>query len=85
MIAPEITVSQDLDSGVWHLYATSYGRTSPAGDRLLHVGKGQAWPAIRYECETQEEAERNATALRNHIGGWGKSASKQQVRKHAGE
>lgn len=85
MTPPTITIQQDLDTGEFRLMAESYGRTNPAGDRLLHVGKGQAWPAIRYACDTEEAAERNAVMLRNHIASWGKSASKAQVRKAGGE
>jgi hypothetical protein len=80
MTPPTITIQFDLDSGTHTLMAESYGRVNPAGDRLLHVAKGQPYPDIKYKCDTQEEAEKNAAMLRQHIAGWGKAASKQKVR-----
>lgn len=80
MQPPVITIQFDIDEGIYVLMAESYGRTNPAGDRLIHPGRDGVWPDIRYQCDTQEEAEKNATLLRHHIAGWGKAASKQKVR-----
>ncbi len=80
MIAPEITIMADMDEGGFRLYAHSYGKTQPAGDRLLHVAKGQPWPDIEYHHADMVEANKHAERLRAHIASWGKSASKAKVR-----
>ena len=78
MTPPLITVALTED-GEWQLMASSYGQTMPAGDRLIHAVNGK-WPRILYVSPTKEQAEVNATLLREHIGSWGKQPSKKEAR-----
>lgn len=75
-----ITVSQDCDTGLFELYATSYGRTTPAGPRLF---RDPPHPDIRFSHETNEAADKDAATLRQYLEGLGqrKGPSKKALRK----
>lgn len=61
---PQITVAFDADEDYFVLMATSYGRTSPAGERLF---RAQPWPDISFRHFTQESAETAAATLRAYL------------------
>lgn len=77
---PIITVIFDEDDGLWTLYATSYGRTTPAGPRLF---RAPPHPDIRFSHETAEAADKDAATLRQYLEGLGqrKGPSKAKLRK----
>ena len=63
-VPPVITVSHDLDEGVYRLYATSYHSTEPAGERLF---RAEPWPVIKFEHATEAAAEKDAAVLRAYL------------------
>ena len=77
---PTITVSQDMDSGLFELYATSYGRTVIAGPRLF---RAPPHPEIRFAHETHEGAAEAAQLLTAYLDSLGqrKGPSKAKLRK----
>ena len=79
-ITPTITVSQDMDSGLFELYATSYGRTVVAGPRLF---RAPPHPDIRWQHDTAEEAATAAATLTRYLEGLQarKGPSKRLLRK----
>lgn len=78
MIIPTITISLDLDTGVYTLMASSYGYTMPAGPRLF---RAPPHPAIKFVHDTESAAEADAVKLRQHIAErWGKTVSKKKAR-----
>lgn len=72
---PTISVSQDLDSGDWKLYATSYNMTAPAGPRLF---RAPPHPDIRWAHTSEESATADAAKLQAYID---KEAKKRQPTK----
>ncbi len=77
---PIITTAYDADTGLWHLEASSYGRTSPAGPRLF---RASPHPDIRWEHETHEGAAEAAQLLTRYLEGLTarKGPSKAKLRK----
>ena len=61
---PVITVSQDLDSGDWELWAKSYGQTMPVGPRLF---RAPPHPAIQFQHTTEAAALKDAATLRAYL------------------
>ena len=83
-ITPVITVSQDMDSGLFELYATSYGRTVIAGPRLF---RATPHPEIAFAHTTQESAEADAGKLRAYLDSLGqrKGPSKAALRRQGAD
>jgi hypothetical protein len=59
---PVITVAP-TDTG-YELQATSYGRTSPAGQRLF---RGRPWPVVSFSHTTKAAAEKDAATLTDYL------------------
>jgi hypothetical protein len=81
-MTPTISTALDLDDGLWHIEATSYGRTQPAGPRLF---RAQPWPDIQFQHDTQEAAERDAAKLRAYLEGATKGPSRARLRKQGAD
>lgn len=62
---PTISVGFDCDTGGWRIFATSYGSTMPAGERLF---RAPPLPNIRFSHESKEAAETDAGKLREYVG-----------------
>lgn len=77
-VTPVISVSQDLDSGLWELYASSYNSTTVAGPRLF---RAPPWPEIAFSHQDQASAERDAQTLRGYLESLGRGPSKAKLRK----
>ena len=80
MTKPTITISEDFDTGLFTLMATSYSQTMPAGPRLF---RAPPHPAICFEHVTEADAIRDAQLLRDYIDAeWPKKAmSKAKIRR----
>lgn len=61
---PVISVEQDIDSGEFALYASSYGQTMPAGSRLF---RGYPHPVIAFSHADAASAEKDAATLRQYL------------------
>ena len=59
----KITVQLHEDN-TWHLYATSYSRTSIAGERLF---RGYPRPNIAFSHSTEEAAKTDAEKLQTYL------------------
>ncbi len=79
-LTPVITTAYDADTGLWHLEATSYGRTSPAGPRLFRAAPH---PDIAFAHEDKAAAEADALKLTRYLEGLTarKGPSKAALRK----
>ena len=64
MIPPSITVEYDWESDRHLLMASSYGRTEPAGERLL---RRPPFPEVQFSHETEAGAQADAEKLSNYI------------------
>jgi hypothetical protein len=77
--APVITVSLDMDEGVYRLMASSYGRTTPAGVRLFHAAPH---PDIKFEHADEASALHDAAALTAYIEStWKQAPSRTKLRR----
>lgn len=75
---PRISVLEDVDTGLFALYATSYGSTMPAGPRLF---RAPPHPDIAFRHTSQAGAERDAAKLTEYIGRtWQKEVSRKKAR-----
>jgi hypothetical protein len=78
-MTPQITVQPE--DGGFRLYVTSYGRTVPAGARLM---KGGEVPYIAFSHATKARADADAKALRQYLAGLNSAKpSKTEARKNA--
>lgn len=60
---PDISVRSTLDGG-FRLFASSYGRTEIAGERLF---RAEPWPDVAWTHATRAEAEADAATLRSYL------------------
>lgn len=80
---PTISVAFDHADEAHVIYATSYGRTAPAGERLF---RAPPHPAITFRHEEQASAEKDAATLREYISRtWQGGPSKAKVRKQGAD
>ena len=84
MTKPTITISEDFDTGMWTIMATSYGQTMPAGPRLF---RAPPHPDILFQHDTEAAALHDAAELRKYIAdSWPKKEmSKAKIRKQGAD
>lgn len=74
-----MTLSLILDDEGFRIYATSYGRTAPAGPRLF---RAPPWPNISFISDMLAEGEANLAALQHYLDALPvKKVSKAKARK----
>ena len=80
---PQISVSEDFDTGLFTLMATSFLRTEPAGERLF---RGGDLPAIKFIHADESEANRDRDLLQAYIdAAWSGKAPKSRGREEKEE
>lgn len=72
-----ISVAFSSDTEEHVIMATSYGRTSEAGPRILRGGQH---PDVKWRHPTEDSAEADAAKLRAYFASLGKAPSRTQVR-----
>ena len=77
---PAISVAFDMDEGVYRIYASSYGQTTPAGERLF---RGHPWPVVQFVHAEEAAALRDARTLREYLADCaaGKRKDKEPARR----
>lgn len=83
MTAPTITIIQDFETDLFHLMATSFSVTNPAGPRLF---RGGSLPLIQFTHVDQASAERDCALLQNYVTlAWAGKAPKAKGREEKSE
>jgi len=77
MSAPAISVVFDFGSEEYVLMATSYGRSSPAGPRILRAAPH---PDVQWRHIDEASAEADAKKLRAYFDGLGRGPSRTKIR-----
>lgn len=74
-----LAISVAFEDGAHRLMATSYGRTSRAGERLF---RAQPWPDIQFSHATAADAEADAATLTTYLNAThrGNKISKRALR-----
>lgn len=76
---PVVSVEGSGDS--WRLMASSYGTTSPAGERLF---RAPPFPKIEFAHTKEADARRDAALLTDYIDRtWPKKISRDKIRRQA--
>lgn len=74
---PVISVEGSGDN--WQIMATSYGSTTPAGQRLF---RAEPWPKIKFQHTSEADARRDAGELVRYIDStWPKKISRDKLRR----
>lgn len=64
MLTPHITTELNGDSDLWHLYATSYMKTEPAGERLF---RSRPYPDVQFCHADEATANEHAARLQAYL------------------
>lgn len=73
-MTPIISILQDYETEQWHLHATSYSVTEPAGPRLF---RGGGLPDVKFCHDSEASAKKDAAKLQDYINAaWAGKAPK---------